>query len=144
LISFVAEWRYRSRLIDIVKKGSREPFFLHLFRGCLLFESLLKESVRQPRTNSRETLGGALRRLYVELGIPNNMSTSADLFDRDVLNHVTSTLTMPQVIEYTGKSRNTVGHTLVWETPSLTKSKYDDLVKTIASACLHAISTTHR
>jgi hypothetical protein len=142
-ISFVAEWGYRSRLIELVENGSREPFFLHLFRGCLLFESLLKESVRRPRT-VQETLGNAIQRLHRELGVPNNLVIRADLFDRDVLSQVTSTLTIAQTVELTGKSRNTLGHTLVWETPSLDRARYDLLVKTIASACIHAVSTTYR
>ncbi len=55
LISFIAEWRYRARLINLFEHGSREPFFLHLLRGCVLFESLLKGQTRKALT--RNTLG---------------------------------------------------------------------------------------
>jgi hypothetical protein len=58
-ISFLAEWDYRSRLIDLSDAGSKEPFFSHLFRGCLLFESLLKANDCKPPT--RRTLGKMLK-----------------------------------------------------------------------------------
>jgi len=48
-ISFVAEWGYRVRQFELVPEGSREPFFLHLFRGCVLFESLLKSAPGAPQ-----------------------------------------------------------------------------------------------
>jgi hypothetical protein len=41
-ISFVAEWPYRTKQMELIEEGSREPFFLHILRGCVLFESLLK------------------------------------------------------------------------------------------------------
>ena len=143
-ISFVAEWKYRSRLIALIENGSREPFFLHLFRGCLLFESILKESVRSPRSQPKETIGSSIQRLHRDLQVSNNLVIGAELFDRDVLKHIVPGLNVEQAIQYTGKSRNTLGHSLVWETPSLDKRRYDLLVEVIASACIHAMSTTYR
>lgn len=57
LLSFAAEWPYRARQIELVEAGSREPFFLHILRGCVLFESLLKAAPGTPR------LGNSSRRL---------------------------------------------------------------------------------
>lgn len=34
-VSFLAEWDYRLQMIDLSEAGSKEPFFTHLFRGCL-------------------------------------------------------------------------------------------------------------
>jgi hypothetical protein len=43
LISFLLEWEYLAVLQSIrVADGTRERFFTHLFKGCVLFESLLK------------------------------------------------------------------------------------------------------
>jgi hypothetical protein len=39
-ISYFFEWTYRANIIELSDIGSREPFFMHLFRGCVLFESL--------------------------------------------------------------------------------------------------------
>ena len=42
-ITYCIEWDFRNEHFEYeVKKGTSEPFFLHLFRGCILFESLLK------------------------------------------------------------------------------------------------------
>jgi hypothetical protein len=58
-VSFLAEWDYRLKMIDLTDPSvSREPFFTHLFRGCLLFESLLKENPAVPV--SGKTLGPVL------------------------------------------------------------------------------------
>jgi hypothetical protein len=105
----------------------------------------LKESERNRRSPAvKETLGHALQRLHRELSVSNNLAISAGLFDQDVLAHIVPNLTIEQAILYTGKSRNTLGHTLVWETPSLDRPTYDLLVEVIAIASLHAISTTYR
>lgn len=71
-ISFFFEWDYRVRLIELSKSGSREPFFTHLFRGCLLFESLLKENpTKRP---CQKTLGNIIRKeLFGHLGISANV-----------------------------------------------------------------------
>lgn len=73
-ISFNMEWDFRNLLFDIRSiQGTAEPFFLHLFKGCVLFESLLKgNTINTPPINS--TLGNALRHLYAELGIPANLN----------------------------------------------------------------------
>jgi hypothetical protein len=141
-ISFVAEWSYRSRLIDIFDRGSREPFFLHLFRGCLLLESMLKEDP-QNRVPPNTQLGNALQRLHTVLGIPANITTRATDFDAQVLLPLRplSTVSTSDAIEFTAKARNTLGHTLVWASPSLDRQAYDHLVDTIATALLHTIST---
>ena len=41
-ITYCTEWDFRKDHFEYgVAKGTAEPFFLHLFRGCILFESLL-------------------------------------------------------------------------------------------------------
>ena len=42
-ISFIIEWNDRNEYLDLrVNQGTSEPFYFHLFKGCVLFESLLK------------------------------------------------------------------------------------------------------
>ena len=44
-ITYCTEWDFRKDHFEYgVAKGTSEPFFLHLFRGCILFESLLKHN----------------------------------------------------------------------------------------------------
>jgi hypothetical protein len=66
-ISYFLEWDHRSELITLrTEQGTAEAFFIHLFKGCVLFESLLKaNSKRRPTTN---TLGKILLELQADLG----------------------------------------------------------------------------
>jgi hypothetical protein len=66
-ISFFFEWDYRVKLIELSEVGSREPFFAHLFRGCLLFESLLKENTTKSLKGG--TLESSLKKLVSQLNL---------------------------------------------------------------------------
>jgi len=137
LLSFVAEWPYRAKQIELVEAGSREPFFLHILRGCVLFESLLKAAPGTPRL---KTLRPALQHHAAALAIKRaNIDTSETDFN-NVLGSLRPLMTMEDTINTCAKSRNTVGHNLVWATTDLTPQNYDLLVKNIAASCLHAIS----
>jgi hypothetical protein len=141
LISFIAEWRYRARLINLFEHGSREPFFLHLLRGCVLFESLLKGQTKKALTE--DTLGRILQRdLLAELGIAN-VQVGADNFN-DVVAGLGPNMSIEATINSTAQARNTLGHNLVWMVADLNANTYDLLMKNIASACLHAASTLYR
>lgn len=136
LLSFVAEWPYRAKQIKLLETGSREPFFLHLLRGGVLFESLLKQAPNTPSTLN--TLGKALNHHKSTLGI-SSIDTSSSNFN-SILGTLTSHMTIEDAINTCGKSRNTVGHNVVWNSNDLTNEKYNILVKNISAACLHAIS----
>lgn len=142
-ISFMAEWKYNARLIDLVEKGSREPFFLHLFRGCLLFESLLKECGRRPNPN-RAVLSQMWKLYEVELGLNGStINQSSDDIDLKIRG-ASSGSSLFEAMQITAQVRNTFGHNIVWEVPALDAQTYSVLVQNIASACLHAISTLYR
>ncbi len=137
LISFIAEWRYRARLINLFEHGSREPFFLHLLRGCVLFESLLKEQPKKALTHN--TLGDILRLdLLTELGIANVQVGASDF--NAIVAGLTPNMDIEATINSTARARNTLGHNLVWMVADLNPGTYDLLMKNISSACLHAIS----
>ena len=138
-ITFTAEWKYRLRLVELIEHGTREPFFMHLFRGCLLFESLLKEKYPTPRPAPNFTLGSCLQKFYLELSIPANLSTSATDFDTQV-SALTAASSMEDAIQMTSKFRNTLGHNLAWPSASLNKTSYNLAIKNVAASCLHAIS----
>jgi hypothetical protein len=140
-ISFFLEWNYRSELIELSEAGSREPFFMHLFRGCLLFESLLKTNPNKSTTNL--TLGGVLTELSAGLGIPAQLKISSGSFD-EIVQSLMPSQSMDATIQCTGKTRNTLGHNLVWAAASLDAAKYNLLAENIAVSCLHAISCLYR
>jgi hypothetical protein len=137
-ITFVAEWKYRARLIELIEHGTREPFFMHLFRGCLLFESLLKEKYPPPMP-AKATLGNCLQALHTQLVIPNNLNISAVDFDAEVQS-LTPAASMTDAIQMTGRFRNTLGHNLAWPSASLNQQSYNLAIKNVAAACLHALS----
>ena len=64
LISYFLEWDYRSTLIELrAGDGTAEPFFIHLFKGCVLFESLLKANPKDTPPSTKPTLGLVLQYL---------------------------------------------------------------------------------
>jgi hypothetical protein len=141
-ISFLAEWRYRSVLIDLSDAGSREPFFLHVFKGCLLFESLLKEN--PTKTPAHNTLGPILLEdLHAELGIPTTFSKRPANFNTLVASLVPN-MPIDKTIECTLRTRNTLGHNLAWISTSLNAQTYNLLLQNVAAACVHAISKLYR
>jgi hypothetical protein len=144
-VSFLAERDYRLKMIDLTQPGvSREPFFTHLFRGCLLFESLLKENpARRP---TQKTLGQIFKQnsfIRNKLGVPRSIRTSLRDFDA-VVRSLKPNQPIANAIECTAQARNTLGHNLVWLTKSLDAKKYDLLATNIAASCLHVISRLYR
>src|SRR5262249_23315613 len=71
---------HKSGLIEIrVEQGTAEPFFTHLFKGCVLFESLLKANTKN--TPTAKLLGSILGELKDDLGFaakPNNRDRGSD------------------------------------------------------------------
>ncbi|MGO8826437.1 MAG: hypothetical protein ACLQU9_14535, partial [Acidimicrobiales bacterium] len=135
LISFIAEWRYRARLINLFEHGSREPFFLHLLRGCVLFESLLKEQAKKVLT--QDTLGRILQHdLLAELGMAN-VQVGANNFNNDVVAGLGPNMTIEATINSTAQARNTLGHNLVWMVADLNAGTYDLLMKNISCGAAH-------
>jgi hypothetical protein len=134
-ISFLAEWDYRLQMIDLTVDVSREPFFTHLFRGCLLFESLLKEKT----SNKKVTLAPLINVHRKALGVSNAVKTSSsDL--QAILQQLKPNEPMRAAIQCTAQTRNTLGHNLVWAVTSLNRSNYDLLANNIVASCLHAIA----
>lgn len=143
-ISFALEWEYRNLLLDVrTEQGTFEPFYIHLFKGCLLFESLLKENpTKKPSTNGN-TLNTALNYLKMELGI-QGINGNGNKTLNDVLGEVDKynvSITHSILIAY--MTRNTLGHNLGWG-DGITKTQYQQLYKIIASSCLHVIACLYK
>lgn len=139
-ISFLLEWDYRNRFLDIRScEGTSEPFFVHLFKGCVLFESLLKATPNDPPPENAYTLGRVLGELHERLGFEHPPDIREDDFEeiqRRVQNPDNSIF---EAVEITGKIRNTIGHYIGWEV-QLTKNQYHHLFRMVTSSCLHAIA----
>jgi hypothetical protein len=115
LISYFLEWDYRSTLIELrAGDGTAEPFLIHLFKGCILFESLLKANPKDAPPSTELTLGAVLKYLSPRLGIPNIVIGNTDF--PMVLNDLSSANdSIPTALQFAGRVRNTVGHNLGWK-----------------------------
>jgi len=146
-ISFCLEWNYRDQLFTLCPEPSTsEPYFLHLFKGCLLFESLLKNNPNCPAPNITSNLGDELKRLKTQLGIHDKSKLN---INGKTLNQVVNKInqesdnSLPTAMQYTGWLRNTLGHNLGWGI-SLNKSQYQRLFEMVASSCIHAIACLYK
>lgn len=140
-ITFLIEWDFRKDHFEYgVKQGTSEPFFSHLFRGCLLFESLLKH--KPGASPNGINLGDILKdsKFQTSLRI-NPISTGKFKLDEvyKKLNEYTDTVTIDQVIQITYMTRNTLGHNFGWDS-NISHEQYQKLYFAIAAACLHVIA----
>lgn len=139
MISFSLEWDYRNQLFDIrPSQGTNEPFFLHLFKGCLLFETLLKNNPNHPVPSDKKTLKEVLVFLENELDFDSNLSIGNIELSNILDNLETSTNSIQTAIQFTGQLRNTLGHNLGWK--PLNQKQYQILFEKVISSCLYAVA----
>ena len=143
-ISYSLEWDYRNMLIDIRPgPGTSEPFFLHLFKGCVLFESLLKANPTVQLPSGAHTLRYVLRHLSDQLGIPDNLQVGNTTLNQTVNELDAADRSIVTAIETAAKVRNTIGHDIGWVV-ALDKITYSRLFRMISASCLHSIATLYR
>ena len=141
-ITFFLEFDYLYFQLMVRKEsGTNEPFFTHLFKGCLLFESLLKKNPTANATGG--TLEKLLGGLFKPLGLPKQVKIGAANLENVLKDIQTFDDSFTSAIIMTGKLRNTLGHNIGW-TDQLTKEQYLHGFLLIAVSCLHAISTLYR
>ena len=144
-ITYCIEWDFRNEHFEYeVKKGTSEPFFLHLFRGCILFESLLKLNPVVSPTS--KTLGGILQEAQIISKLKINPIQGKkdgfvleDMFDK--LQRNDNSIDLAMQISY--MARNTLGHSLGWNA-NISQSQYRELYLIIAASCLHVIACLWR
>jgi hypothetical protein len=141
LISFFLEGSKRKVQLDnVLNPGSFEPFILHLFKGGLLLESLIKLNPKNPP--SGRTLGRAMDHVASDLGIPSGLPISANEL-KDVIDYAESAAwTIENAYLISGRIRNTAGHSLGWEIAP-TFDQYGAVVQHLSVACLHTISALY-
>lgn len=152
LISFLLEFPSRTKELSLAgtRTSTAEPFFLHLFKGTLLFETLLKtSSVGQEiqRSNPKATIDKFLqdRTIYSAFGFSSApQGLGGDTFD-DVLAAIKSDGTTDftqRAIRATWGIRNKVGHSMAWPSrPNL--SEYEILFHLITGALSATIDSLH-
>ena len=140
-MSYFIEWDFRNQHFDFgVKQGTAEPFFVHLFRGCLLFESLLKHKPEDPPQEIN--LGGILRNpnILSKLGI-DGITTGKFTLDKvkQKLDEHADEISIDKAVQITYMARNTLGHNLGWDN-TINQEQYQKLYFIIATSCLHVIA----
>jgi hypothetical protein len=145
LITFVLEWDYLAASLDLrVAEGTAEPFYLHLFKGCVLFESLLKSNPNfSTGFKNSDQLHQILNALMPHLGFGAPKRHGSTIFPDIVADVGKADDQLETAIKYTVRIRNTVGHNLGWDA-KFDRSQYDKLAGMVASACLHAINCLYR
>jgi hypothetical protein len=138
--SFILEWEQRSRLVELrTEPGTAEPFFLHLFKGCVLFESLL----RAKDSKSRNKLDDVLSELHSKLGFTTPPKIGRSDFQTIANALTTDNDSILSAIKQTGRIRNATGHNLGWAI-SLKGHQYNRLANAVASSSLHALACLYR
>jgi hypothetical protein len=143
-ISFLQEWADRLRILQLVSsEGSRESFYTHLFRGCLLFESLLKAEPNGTVCQTA-TLGTLLKDapLLRRLQVPN-LKQYEVTFDA-LIQSLTPKQCVRTAIECTWTARDRLGHHLTLDARPFDGEKYNLLANNIAASCLHAIACLYK
>jgi hypothetical protein len=141
LISFLLEADYLPVLQKIrVSDGTWEPFFTHLFKGCVLFESLLKANPYVPVPQGQ--LGNILNGnggVKNRLGINRILNSSGPAFANVLADLSGVDNDIEKDLEIVVRLRNTIGHNIGWATP-MTSDQYTQLVMKVMNAIIHTIS----
>lgn len=151
-ITFVVEWDFRNEHYDLgVKNGTAEPLFMHLFRGCVLFESLLNRNpFPKPKHDDQKKEMGKLVNYYKSEMLLSNLP--ADFTSKntginsleDLLPELTNhDKEIEDSVLVTYWLRNVLGHSLAWNV-NIDQSSYQKLYLLVITACLHAINCLWR
>ncbi len=141
LYTFVLEFsdRFKDLKLQSDNGGSIEPFLIHLFKGGLIFESLLKYCYQlDDNGNPTKTLGSIFNTTNFKKDFNNKVNTSSNSL-REIVDNIkandieTSFNTASQI-------RNTTGHNLVWDNIFDTPSNYEALFEQQVNAIFYVIS----
>ena len=140
LISYFLELRHKRSLRKlVVGSGTAEPFFLHLFKGCVVFESLLRAKL--DRQQICDSLDRMINNVKDRLGLTKNIN-AGDSRLQQILCCIRSDSTCNSIdnsLKYTAQLRNAVAHNFAW-CEDFSIDDYNKLVTHISSSCLHAIN----
>ena len=143
-ITFFLEFKYRDFQLRLRREpGTNEPLIFHLYKGCLLYESLLKNNpkVKVDTRTLRPTLN--LLSNEMQLTFNNGIDIRAETLDDALQEAVAGTDELTSSVIITGKLRNTLSHNLGWPS-EISPEQYLHGFLQISISCLHAIATLYR
>ncbi|WP_157067415.1 hypothetical protein [Desulfosarcina cetonica] len=135
LLEFIdrySELRIRSSI-----GGSILPFLIHLFKGGLIFESLLKHLYPDP-AQPRRSLGNILNSHVFQADFPGQIPTGSSTL-QEVVDGIDGNSIQSAFIA-TSRLRNTTGHNLVWDDVFSDPDIYRNLFYQEMNAILYLIS----
>lgn len=139
--TFILEFKDRHQDLSLRSDGggSIEPFLTHLFKGGLIFESLLKHLY--PFTNSGkpvETLGKIFNETSFNTDFSVSISTRSSSL-KSIIEGISAN-DIQTAFNTTSKLRNTTGHNLVWDNIFDDPNKYKILFEQQINALFFVIS----
>lgn len=147
LLTFLLESKDLKQCLELRSScgGTIEPFLTHLFKGGLIFESLLKRRYGKEGDN---TLGGYLYKAKTDLGLAenplykkHNQSYTLDELP-DLLKKWEKENFQEKAVAIAYAVRNTAGHDLAWN-DIFKNGVYDKLYKGIVNAIFWTIYKLH-
>ena len=150
LFTFILELSSRLQDLELTPShvGSREPLFLHLFKGALVFETLLRVSgpgLEITRERAGATLGQLLKdeRIFSQIGYEKPpIGPGGDTLEDAIRTYrADCEAALPyqeRAIRTTWAFRNRMGHSLVWMDP-LDRNEYVGIYRLILGAIFTAI-----
>lgn len=124
LYGFILEYRSRKKMLELRSSegGSIEPFLTHLFKGGLVFESILK--LRYPLLKTLNGLNG-------NPDFKKDFSVTIDTTAQTLSEIVRDSANNDEQAAFntTVKLRNTTGHNLVWDDIFNDQLNYERLFK---------------
>lgn len=149
LYVFALEFADRVRELDLRRGstgGSNEPFTVHLFKGGLLLESLLKHYYpRNDAGSENRTLGEVFRTTAFQQNFtPGGPPPSSAATLRKIHDAIAGVDAVVAAFGTSAKLRNTTGHNLVWDDVFSDAQIYTDLFNQVMNAVLFVVSVKGR
>jgi len=139
--SFLAEFQDRAVELNLrsTEGGSIEPFISHLFKGGLIFESVLKH-LYPKKDNGRPygTLGDIFKTTAFKTDFVSNVRQSSNTL-QSILSTANGT-TLEAALSTTAMIRNATGHNLVWDDVFIAANSYQRLFEQEVNALFHIIA----
>ena len=149
--TFVVEWDFRNEHFELgAREGTSEPLLMHLSRGCVLFESLLKRNPfpKPQHEDQKGDLGKLLTHYKDEMKVNLPADFTSKKTGINTLGKLLAELSKrKEVIEdsilITYWLRNVLAHSLAWE-DRIDQESYRNLYLRVIKSCIHAINCLWR
>ena len=119
------------------KLGSYQPLFMHLFKGGLLLETLLKKARVKPDAGNMDTLGNLFKGTDFRGRMGFNPPSIATVVITTLCTDARA-MTKEAAFQATGRIRNTMGHNLILDALPTLPGDYANLATHAINAFLYA------